>query len=144
MAERSAKDGFLEKMLGPVPGTKSSYAVRWVGDPVRQHLGLLLNTRRGSLPSLPDYGLPDISSFYTDYPASLAELRSLIQEVVVKYEPRLDNPRVQLMEQETKEFKASFLITGEVEDEHRERSRVQYKTTITSNGHASLGEPGTE
>jgi type VI secretion system protein len=124
-------------MLGPLPGRPAS-PVRWVGDPVRTHLALLLNTRQGALQNLPDYGLPDVSSFYSDYPASLGELRSFLEKLVKKYEPRLLNARVRLMGSDAKEFRASFLITGEIE-ENDERTRVQYRTTISSSGHAAVG-----
>jgi type VI secretion system protein len=87
--------------------------VRWVGDPVRSHLALLLNTRRGAVQVLPDYGLPDVSSFFSGYPASLAELRGVVERLVKKYEPLL-NARVRLIESDT-EFRAPFLITGEIE-----------------------------
>jgi type VI secretion system protein len=109
-----------------------------VGDPVRTHLALLLNTRQGALQNLPDYGLPDVSSFYSDYPASLGELRSFLEKLVKKYEPRLLNARVRLIGSNAKEFRASFLITGEIE-ENEERTRVQYRTTISSSGHAAVG-----
>lgn len=124
-------------MLGPLPGRPAS-PVRWVGDPVRTHLALLLNTRQGALQNLPDYGLPDVSSFYSDYPASLGELRSFLEKLVKKYEPRLLNARVRLMGSDAKEFRASFLITGEIE-ENDEKTRVQYRTTISSSGHAAVG-----
>lgn len=137
MARQPAEAGFLEKMLGPLPG-RSASAVRWVGDPVRSHLTLLLNTRQGAIPNLPDYGLPDVSSFYSDYPASLGELRALIERLIKKYEPRLLNARVRLTGSDTREFRASFLITGEVQ-EGGETERVQYRTTISSSGHAALG-----
>jgi type VI secretion system protein len=137
MAWRSTDDGFLERMLGPLPGRPAS-PMRWVGDPVRTHLALLLNTRQGALQNLPDYGLPDVSSFYSDYPASLGELRSFLEKLVKKYEPRLLNARVRLVGSDAKEFRAAFLITGEIE-ENEERTRVQYRTTISSSGHAAVG-----
>ena len=138
MPRRSESDGFLEKMLGPLPGEVQRHNPRWVGDPVRNHLALLLNTRMGSVPDLPDYGLPDVSTFYTDYPGSLAELRGLVLRVVEKYEPRLSNVRVKLLESDATEFRASFLISGEM-DQEGETVAVQYRTTISNNGQVALG-----
>lgn len=143
MPRRSDKEGFLEKMLGPLPGDRTVRPVRWVGDPVRTHLALLLNTRRGAVQTLPDYGLPDVSSFFSEYPASLAELRRVVEQLINKYEPRLLDPRVRLIESDTREFRASFLITGEIEVDD-ERTRVQYRTTIASSGQAALGESGAD
>lgn len=137
MARRSSDEGFLEKMLGPLPGRPPS-PVRWVGEPVRVHLALLLNTRQGAVPNLPDYGLPDVSSYYSGYPASLGALRSLIQKLIEKYEPRLLQPRVRYLGSDDKEFRASFLIEGEIE-QGEETARVQYRTTISGTGHAAVG-----
>jgi type VI secretion system protein len=134
--------GFFERMLGALPGRPPA-AVRWVGDPVPIHLTLLLNTRQGSAPNLPDYGLPDVASFYADYPASLGELRARIERLVKKYEPRLSNVRVRLLGSDRREFRASFLITGEVE-EGDARTQVRYRTTISSSGQTAVGSPADE
>jgi type VI secretion system protein len=112
---------------------------RWVGDPIRIHLNLLLNTRVGSVPHLPDYGVPDMSSFFSDYPASMSKLRAVIEDLIRKYEPRLLDPHVQLTETGTSEFRVSFLITGEIEEDD-EMAFVKYRTTISSTGQAALGE----
>jgi type VI secretion system protein len=137
MARRSGEEGFLERMLGPLPG-RPGLSARWVGDPVPMHLALLLNTRRGSVPNLPDYGMPDVSSFYSDYPASLGELRAQIERLVKTYEPRLLKARVRLIGSEIREFRASFLITGEIL-EGDETAHVEYRTTISSSGQAAVG-----
>jgi type VI secretion system protein len=137
MPDDSAEMGLLEKLLGPVPGTGAAFSVPWVGDPIRQHLILLLNTRRGSLLHMPDYGMPDVSSYYADYPASLTELRSEILQLIRKYEPRLENVDVKLLETDRKEFKVALLITGEIE-EPAGVVKVSYRTTITSGGRTEL------
>jgi type VI secretion system protein len=142
MARPTTETGFFERMLGPLPGRPPS-PMRWVGDPVRTHLALLLNTRQGSAPNLPDYGLPDVASFDSDYPASLGELRSRIEQLVRKYEPRLLSARVRLLGSDHREFRASFLITGEIE-EGGEREQVRYRTTISSSGQAAVGSTADE
>jgi len=145
MVRRTAESGFLERMLGPMSdrSDRPTSPVRWVGDPVRTHLALVLNTRRGAVPNLPDYGLPDVTSFYSDYPASLGELRAQVERLVKKYEPRLLNARVRLIGSDDKEFRVSFLITGEVE-EAGETTQVQYRTTISSSGQANVGSASDE
>jgi len=105
--------GFLEKMLAPLPGEEAPSNLRWVGDPIRDHLTLLLNARKGSVEHLPEYGMPDMASFYADYPASLSGLRKAVEELIQTYEPRLLNPKVQLVEAETGEFRVSLIISGE-------------------------------
>lgn len=143
MPRRQEEQGFFERMLGPLPGAPQGQAIRWVGDPVRDHLALLLNTRRGAVPHLPDYGLPDVSEFYTDYPGSLAELRRLVEQLIRTYETRLSNVRVRLIESDSSEFRASFLISGDLESED-EPVRVTYRTTINNSGRAALDLAGPE
>jgi len=76
---------------------------------IREHLMILLNTRRGSVPHLPDYGLLD------SVQASISNLRREIEETVKKYEPRLTNVRVSLMEHDPKSpFRAGFLLEARV------------------------------
>lgn len=80
-----------------------------------------------------------MSSFYSDYPASTAELRRVLQELVETYEPRLLHPEVRLLETGKSEFRVSFLITGELEEEDGDTTWVKYRTTISGNGQAALG-----
>jgi type VI secretion system protein len=95
------------------------------------NLNRLVNTRRGSVSHLPDYGLPDISQVYRELPYSIDGLRTAIKHVVEKYEPRLR--RVKVEQQQTREgeyeMRVSFIVTGEL----REGQRVQFQTTFRSN-----------
>ena len=108
-----------------------------IGDPIRDHLNYLLNTRQGSVVHLPDYGMPDMASFYSDYPSSVTGLRTAVEQLIQKYEPRLENVQVRLLEAETGEFRVSLFITGELE-EAEGGTRVTYRTTIHSEGHTEL------
>lgn len=47
--------------------------------------------------------------------------------------------KVRLIESDESEFRVALLITGEIPDEDA-AVKVQYKTTIASNGRASLEE----
>jgi type VI secretion system protein len=133
--------GLFEKLLGPVPGSGTTFSVPWVGDPIRHHLMMLLNTRRGSLIHMPDYGMPDVSSYYSDYPGSLAELRAAVASLIEKYETRLANVEIKLLESGEKEFKVALLISGEIEESEENVVRVSYRTTITSDGRTDLQAP---
>ena len=131
--------GFLEKMLAPLAGEDTPSTLRWVGDPIRNHLTLLLNAHKGSVEHLPDYGMPDMASFYADYPASLTGLRKAVEELVQTYEPRLLNPQVRLVEADKGEFRISLIISGEIE-ESEGGTRVTYRTTFFSDGRAELDD----
>ena len=81
--------------------------------------------------------MPDMSSYYSDYPASLTGLRAAVEELIRKYEPRLLNPRVRLLGSDNAEFKVSMIITGEIEEANGS-SRVTYRTTIFHDGKTEL------
>lgn len=57
----------------------------------------ILNTRRGSVKHLPDYGLPDLSVIYRHLPASLSVLQKYITFTLLKYEPRLEGIQVKAL-----------------------------------------------
>ena len=61
---------------------------------ISSHLLKLLNTRRGSLVHLPDYGIPDLAEIYQDLPYSVNRLVQAIKHTIEKYEPRLTNVKV--------------------------------------------------
>src|SRR5262245_4704245 len=56
---------------------------------VMEHLLVLLNTRQGSSPADPDYGLPDLTDIVHNMPNGLPALQRLIGEAIQRYEPRL-------------------------------------------------------
>ena len=83
-----------------------SQSVRKLRDAVRRDLEWLLNTRQPVIPaaegselqdSLYMYGLPDITSLSVANIRDRQRLTQAIQAAVAKFEPRIANPRVQLV-----------------------------------------------
>ncbi len=95
----------------------------------------LFNSRRGSLKHLPDYGLPDLGSFYRGMPDSIDDLRRNVQETVGKYEPRLTRVRVKPQASESTDMHLSLVLTAELDGE-----RVRFKTTFSSAEPVEVGE----
>lgn len=93
------------------------------------NLGYLFNTRRGALPHLPEYGLPDITEIYRDIPDSVLKLRKSIKEAVDQYEPRLRRVRVEPQVTDPYEMRLVFLVSGEMLDGRQ----VRFQTTFSSN-----------
>lgn len=56
---------------------------------VQDNIQRILNSRRGGLAHLPDYGLGDLSRIYRHLPASAHTLRREIETTLLRYEPRL-------------------------------------------------------
>jgi len=105
---------------------------------ILDHLGRLLNARRGMLAHLPVYGLPDIQEIYQAMPGSVEFLGRIIRATVETYEPRLR--RVEVVEQvsDDSEFRISFLVRGEVIG----GERVKFITTFSASGQAKIGAGG--
>jgi type VI secretion system protein len=110
--------GLLEGIMGRFPLS---------GDPVsehegraqsiKEHLAILLNTRRGSITHLPDYGLPESTQVSMKDRISISNFGKALEETVKKYEPRLTRVRVKSMERNTdsiSDFRLGFLLEAKV------------------------------
>lgn len=64
---------------------------------VLDNMQRILNSRAGSLSHLPDYGLPDLSHIMQGLPATAHSLIHLLQQTLLKYEPRLKRVTVALL-----------------------------------------------
>lgn len=79
------------------------------------HLARLLNTRKGSVPIDPDFGLSDMSNIAGSFAQGTTQ--TICEEVVQqisRYEPRLKDPKVatRLQDQEREVITLRFDITG--------------------------------
>lgn len=97
---------------------------------IADHLWRMFNTRQGSVPHLPDYGLPDITDIYRKLPFSLKELELNILALCTKYEPRLERVRIRPLTTTPLDFKLSFELTATVKG----GNRISLQTSFTSNG----------
>ncbi|MFH1096361.1 MAG: type VI secretion system baseplate subunit TssE [Candidatus Desantisbacteria bacterium] len=121
--------GFLEQIMGEKDKS--------VVEAIQDHLILLLNTRQGSVSHLPDYGLPDLSIVYSSFPKSVEFLQRSIKDTIEKYEPRLQNVRVQIQREEYTVFEVAFKISAEVNTEGK-IAEIQFSTTISNTGRTNV------
>lgn len=97
---------------------------------IADHLWRMFNTRQGTLPNLPDYGLPDINEVYQKLPSSLKALEQSILNLTTKYEPRLERVRIRALPVATYEFKLSFELSASI----RGGNRMVFKTQFSPTG----------
>ena len=95
---------------------------------VVSNLNRLFNTRRGAIPHLPDYGLPDLKTVYRDAPRSGDELRRAIKDSIEKYEPRLRRVRVERRDTDEFAMRLVFIVSAVLEG----GQRVRFETTVES------------
>ena len=122
--------GLLEGILGRFISGKTLNAGNKI-DSIKDNLAILLNTRRGSIAHLPDYGLPDSSQVSANNRDSIIDFGKKIEETVKKYEPRLTQVRVKPLEKDSDsiaEFRLGFLLEAKVVNEDT-RFHAFFKTT---------------
>ncbi|HUU30247.1 MAG TPA: type VI secretion system baseplate subunit TssE [archaeon] len=77
------------------------------------HLQRMLNTRQGSVPIADDYGIPDITNSPGEGLTDMTRrIESTIQNVILKYEPRLTNVRVHFLAQKGDVLSMCFKLEG--------------------------------
>ncbi len=101
---------------------------------IMDHLNRMFNTRKGSIPHLVDYGLPDISEIYRKMPDGIEELKDAIKRTVERYEPRLKNVRVVRREDNQADARLVFILSGEI----KRGGLVRFQTTFISTGNSTI------
>ncbi len=107
---------------------------------IKEHLAILLNTRRGSIPHLLDYGLPDSSLVSMDDRIAISKFGKDIEETVKKYEPRLVRVRVKPMERDSgaiADFRLGFLLEARVINES-----ARFHAYFSATGNADIEDAG--
>ena len=104
---------------------------------IHDHLIRLLNARQGVLRHLPDYGLPDLDTFYRELPYSEEDIAYAVKTVIEKYEPRLENVRVQPRARDIRKCVVRMEISGRLQD----GTQVRFQTLFKSNYQAQIMQP---
>ncbi len=83
---------------------------------IQHHLQNLFNVRQGSVPSVPDYGLPDFNDLdlSSGYGTAVTEVRKAIRESLERYEPRLSQVKVRYLRDEDNPLDLRFEITAKL------------------------------
>ena len=98
-----------------VAGKSSDRRLR---ESVVRHLERLLNTRAGAVPIDHDYGLPDMSNIAGSFALGTTEsLSEAILRQVVRYEPRLKNPRMAVEQERRDVITLRFELRGQLASE---------------------------
>ncbi|MAF04630.1 MULTISPECIES: type VI secretion system baseplate subunit TssE [unclassified Herbaspirillum] len=106
---------------------------------VNDHLSRLLNTRQGSVPIDPYFGVPDFTNLAGGTGrGSVTDMEEEIRRMVLKYEPRVKSPRVLLNAETTDVLSIRFSLQGTLEVDNREIP-LQISTTVGSNGKVRIG-----
>ena len=105
-----------------------------------RHLASLLNTRRGSVPIAPDYGIADVTDLGRSFTEeSLADFTAELERVIMRYEPRLASVRVAYSPRTDAPLSAVFEIEAAVTTEYG-RQTLYFETRLDATGMMRLTE----
>ena len=124
-------------LLGRLDGKESS--TRQGGDAsaaIAAHLRALLNTRIGSAPTAPAYGVVDFTDMVHAFPKSIPALAASIRSTILAFEPRLKNVNVRHLPDEDV-WILKFEITAQFLD-GKERGTLRFRTEVSASGQIKL------
>lgn len=117
---------------------------REVADPTQvvnsilRYLRLILNTRQGSVEIAPDFGVPDFTAMVGSSGLdSVRDIESSINEVILKYEPRLQHVKIEFIPQEDSPLALQFKLQAQLMLEHRGMP-VVFETILDPDGRITV------
>jgi type VI secretion system protein len=81
-----------------------------------ENLRMVLSTRQGSVQHLPDFGMPDILQLYFNSGNSVEPIKKEIRNVILKYEPRIEDVKVHKAEFDPELMRISLRIISTIKD----------------------------
>jgi type VI secretion system protein ImpF len=127
--ERTVQPSLLDRLTDDDPrmpaDSRISYgeSLKQFKASVQRDLEWLLNTRRTPTPapehldelprSLYNFGVPDITSLSADSPAARSQLLQDVESTLAIFEPRLENVRISMVEQEGESRRRELRIVVE-------------------------------
>lgn len=104
-----------------------------------EHLRRLLNTRIGSASIAADYGVPDLTNVIgNEYSQMVADLKQNIQQVIMKYEPRLKDVQIQIESDRDDVFSLRFKAQGYMVG--GENIPIVFETVISTDGKIDIAQ----
>ncbi len=130
--------GFIEQIGGRSCIDPYGQPPAGLYEAIKDHLVVLLNTRRGSIAHLPEFGLPDLADIYKGYPESLHYLGAEIKRTIEKFETRITKLKVELISSSSDYFEANYAITGYLKESDGKTTAVTFRTMISQGGKTSI------
>lgn len=103
-----------------------------------RHLTSMLNTRRGSVPIAPDYGISDVTDLGRSFTEeSVDEFKTELERVIMLYEPRLSSVRVKYAPRPDMPLSAVFEIEALANTEYGPQT-LHFETMLDATGTVRL------
>ncbi|NGR07752.1 type VI secretion system baseplate subunit TssE [bacterium SGD-2] len=105
---------------------------------ILNHLQRILNTRQGSVPIDPEFGVPDFTNLAGSFSSGTTEqIMQDMSRMIQQYEPRLRQPRITFSSNQDEVLSLAFSISGTVSIDDRDIP-VRLTSQVASNGKVSL------
>ncbi|BBA68973.1 type VI secretion system baseplate subunit TssE [Geobacter sulfurreducens] len=104
-------------------------------DSILAHVRRIINTRRGSVPIAPDFGIPDMLDVLQSYPDSVREIERSIRAAIQGFEPRLADVRVAFVPQEDDVLALRFAISARLGSDG---GAVCFETLVDTDGKVTV------
>ena len=104
---------------------------------VATHLANMHSTRPGTVQTLPDYGLPDLTDMRLSLHDSLQQARIAIERFIEAYEPRLREVRVISLPRDQDPLSLAFAIEGLLEVDGFKR-QVSFSARLDGSGQGKV------
>jgi type VI secretion system protein len=115
-------------LLGRISGGGSTDEV----ESILQHLRALLNTRQGSAPCAPAFGVVDLADMVHAFPAAGQQVARAIKATITDYEPRLRGVQVRHVPDDAG-LVLRFEISAQLADVRAGRT-LRFATTLRPGG----------
>ena len=99
---------------------------------VAENLRRMLTSRVGHAPAQMDYGMPDPVEIAVTFPGSADHLRRALKECIERYEPRLVDVQVLLVETEGDDHNVRLVVRAGLQGDPR--NKVSLDTSIAPDG----------
>jgi type VI secretion system protein len=104
-----------------------------------EHFQRLLNTRQGSVLTLPDYGIPDFSNVPGETLTEAAvSMENALKQVLLKYEPRLSKVQLTFIPQKSDILRLHFKIDACLSRDPR--IPVSLETVVSTEGRVDISD----
>jgi type VI secretion system protein len=123
--------------LENTPGTRVERSYSRLTNSIIRHLQRMLNTHQGSVPIAEDYGIPDITNAPGEsFGEMTRNIERNLQQVIMKYEPRLTNIRLSLTSDKDDVLNVRFKLEAILAMD--KTTPVVFETVISSDGKVTI------
>lgn len=127
----------LERLGDPRSDRPGSHGLNALADSIQRHLERMLNSRQGSSSALQDYGMPDLTEAVRNCPEAIGEIEEAIRQSIERYESRLGDVSVRMVEDEDHILALSFEIRARLVTSEQDAG-ILLNTRVDQSGRVSI------